>query len=245
MFSTRRTLAILLILAFGLVAVQASPSGTFSSNADRLKRGLPPAKPARLFGSRTDSERRSIPSTTPGYTYTSPIAIWPSGSLPSRKRDGVPLGYLGAYGVTNLASAWTFTYTEPEIATNVVQLPHPGTPYRLSGVAIRSGSQVTLGPGNTIYLELQNTRASTPAGSTTPTYVYDTYAIGYAQTTIFSVDPATGKVTVKWVNPDGSTPTTYLAVSGTGIYVTGDVSALQSQLGSSATLTLVDIYLSA
>lgn len=179
------------------------------------------------------------------------VGIYPAGTTTTpAKRDAQPLGYIGAYGVTSqlgdgssAADAWRYSFTEPNPLTAVVELNHPSTPYRLSGVAIRSGAQATLGPGNAYYLELQNTRAHTPAGSASSTYVYDTYAIGYAQTTIFSVDPYTGKLTVKWVNPDGSTPKTYIAMSGNNIYVTGDMVALASQLGT--TPTLVDIYIQA
>ena len=90
---------------------------------------------------------------------------------------------MGAYGLTTTintgssADAWAYSFTEPDPLTAVVQLDHPSTvrapsapahtrtdvasqPFRLAGVAIRSGPQVTLGPGNAYYLELQNVRAS-------------------------------------------------------------------------------------
>ncbi|KAI0366524.1 hypothetical protein BV20DRAFT_971665 [Pilatotrama ljubarskyi] len=186
---------------------------------------------------------RSAPSNVPGAVYTGLIGVYAAGSSAVRKRDEA-IGYLGAYGITpsdatGAAAAWTYQYTEPSSNSMVVELNHPSTPYRLTGVAIRSGPQVTLGPGNAVYLELQNSRAHTPAGSASSTYVYDTYAIGYAQTTIFRIDDS-GKLFVDWVNPDGSVPTTYLFVSGTNIYVTGDPAALESQLGT--TPTPVDIY---
>ncbi|KAI0790181.1 hypothetical protein BC629DRAFT_1288020 [Irpex lacteus] len=166
-------------------------------------------------------------------------------STPVKRDDATFVGYLGAYGVTtesdsSLASGpWVYTYTVPASSSQPVNLDHSGTPYRLSAVAIRSGPQVTLGPGNSVYLEAENTRANTPAGSATSTYVYDTYAIGYAQTAVWILDSATGLVTCQWVNPDGSRPRVYSVKSGSGLYLTGDIAALRSQLGNPSDFTQV------
>ncbi|KAH9925015.1 uncharacterized protein BXZ73DRAFT_103393 [Epithele typhae] len=208
------------------------------SNGERMARGLGPKPPRRLYSTGTHVAR-AAPSGVAGTSQSGSIGVYAAG--------GQFVGYIGAYGITTVppgsgtaSAAWTYSYAMPDPASSVVELNRLGTPFRLSAVAIRSGPQVTLGPGNTIYLQLQNSRATTPAGSPLSTYVYDTYAIGYAQTTVFSVDPSTGLVTVKWVNPDGSMPTTYLAVSGMGLYVTGDLSALASQLGTP--VTEVNVY---
>ncbi|KAI0761348.1 hypothetical protein BD413DRAFT_647321 [Trametes elegans] len=241
------------IASFALLALSlftlahASPAGRrAATNAERLARGLAPARPRRLYSGTRTNIARAAPSNVPGSVQTGNLGVYASGSGALRRRDG-PLGYLGAYGVveptaSGAGGAWAYSFTAPASADTVVELDHPGTPYRLSGVAIRSGPQVSLGPGNSYYLELQNTRAHTAAGSASSTYVYDTYAIGYAQTSIFKV-AADGKLSVNWVNPDGSIAPQYIAKSGTNLYVTGDLSALQAQLGASASITLVDIYL--
>ncbi|KAI0357720.1 hypothetical protein OH77DRAFT_1291231 [Trametes cingulata] len=233
------------LLALSLFTVtHASPAARrAATNAERLARGLGPARPRRLYSASRTNVARSAPSGVPGTVQTGKIGIYAAGGSAVGKRDDA-IGYIGAYGITpgdatGAAAPWQYQYTEPASTSSVVELNHPGTPYRLSGVAIRSGPQVTLGPGNTVYLELQNTRAHTTAGSASSTYVYDTYAIGYAQTTIFRIDDS-GKLFVDWVNPDGSVPQTYIFVSGNNLYVTGDPAALASQLGT--TPTPVDIY---
>ncbi|OJT06810.1 hypothetical protein TRAPUB_2327 [Trametes pubescens] len=226
----------LLALSLFTIAHASPASRRAATNAERLARGQGPARPRRLYsGTRT--------STSLACFQTGSIGIFPAGTVTSaiRKRSDA-IGWLGAYGVSStLAQAWTYQYTLTSTTSSLLELNHPGTPYRLAGVAIRSGPQVTLGPGNAYYLELQNSRAHTAAGSATATYVYDTYAIGYAQTSIFEID-INGKLSVHWVNPDGSVAAQYLYVSGTGVYVTGDPAALQSQLGSAATLTAVDLF---
>ncbi|KAI0672156.1 hypothetical protein C8Q78DRAFT_1077718 [Trametes maxima] len=237
------------VVSFALLALSlftfahANPAARrIATNAERLARGLAPARPRKLYSGTRTNVARAAPSGVAGTVQAGNIGIYPAGTSALRKRDE-PLGWLGAYGVvTTTGSSWQYQYSIPASTDTAVELDHPGTPYRLSGVAIRSGPQVTLGHGNTIYLELQNSRAHTPAGSAASTYVYDTYAIGYAQTTIFRV-ASNGKVTVNWVNPDGVIPTQYIVKSGSNLYVTGDVAALQTQLGASAELTLVDLYL--
>ncbi|KAI0634598.1 hypothetical protein C8Q77DRAFT_768669 [Trametes polyzona] len=237
--------ALLALALFSVDVAHASPaSRREATNAERLARGLTPARPRRLYNGSRTNVARAAPSGVPGTVFTGSLGIFPAGTSTTtvRKREDA-IGFLGAYGVVAPGGAsWQYQYTRPDSDDTLLELNHPGTPYRLSGVAIRTGPQVTLGPGNTYYLQLQNSRAHTAAGSSTSTYVYDTYAIGYAQTTIFTVDSATGKLTVHWVNPDGSVPTVYTVLSGTALYVTGDLTALQQQLGSSAPLTPVDIF---
>ncbi|KAL1948336.1 hypothetical protein VTO73DRAFT_12411 [Trametes versicolor] len=237
------------VVSFALLALSlftlahASPaSRRAATNAERMARGQAPARPRRLYSGTRTNAARSAPSGVPGTVQTGTIGIFPADTQTAVRKRSDAIGWLGAYGVSStIAQAWTYQYTSTSSTSSLLELAHPSTPYRLGGVAIRSGAAVTLGPGNAYYLELQNTRAHTPAGSSTSTYVYDTYAIGYAQTSIFEID-INGKLSVHWVNPDGSVAAQYLYVSGTGIYVTGDPAALQSQLGADATLTAVDLF---
>ncbi|KAH9903245.1 hypothetical protein C8Q73DRAFT_44856 [Cubamyces lactineus] len=238
------SLALFALSLFTLTHAASPAARRAATNAERLARGLAPARPRRLYNPSRANVARSAPSGLPGSTQTGKLGIYPAGTSPTlRKRDG-SLGFMGAYGLVAPDStlAWAYSFTEPTSSSTVLELNHAGTPYRLAGVAIRSGPQVTLGPGNSVYLELQNVRSHTDAGSATSVYVYDTYAIGYAQTTIFAIDQTTGKLSVHWVNPDGSIAPQYIILSGTNIYVTGDVSALQTQLGSSAQLNPIDIF---
>ncbi|KIP06564.1 hypothetical protein PHLGIDRAFT_35888 [Phlebiopsis gigantea 11061_1 CR5-6] len=224
----------------------ASATPPPSSSASSASSSSDPSSASSASSSSASSASSTPILPTPGTVQTGAIGVYATSTAPTKKRDTF-LGYMGAYGLSSTfgtgaaSDGWTYSFTEPDPLSAVVQLNHPSTPYRLTGVAIRSGPQVTLGPGNAYYLELQNSRASTPAGSAASTYVYDTYAIGYAQTTIFRVDPASGRVSVQWVNPDGSLPQTYVAAHGSSLYVTGDPAALATQLG--ATPTPVAIFL--
>ncbi|KAI0084344.1 hypothetical protein BDY19DRAFT_997826 [Irpex rosettiformis] len=226
-----------------------SPSDSTIPSSAASSAVPPPSSSSASSTPVSSSSSSSAPTPTapaPGTAITARIGLYTTNTGttgPYKRDDATFVGYLGAYGVTTETnSAWTYTYTVPNSPGTPTNLNHPNTPYRLSAVAIGSGPQVTLGPGNTIYLEVQNSRASTPPGSTISIYVYDTYAIGYAQTSIWLVDPITGLVTSQWVNPDGSHPETFFIKSGSNVYITGDVNALRGQLGNPTDFTPVELY---
>ncbi|KAI0684223.1 hypothetical protein BC835DRAFT_1422413 [Cytidiella melzeri] len=220
-------------------STSSSASATFtSSSSDSLSSAASTTSSSSSTSSdistSTSSSATPTPTTAaPGTVVSGYVGIYSAST-------GAFIGNVGAYGYA-AGAGWTYSYTVPATPGTPVELNYAPTPYRLSPVAIRSDTQPQFGPGNTYHAEAQNSRASTPAYSSTSTYVYDTYAIGYTQTTVWVIDPYTGLVTCQWVNSDGSTPTMYFVANGGILYITGDVNALETQLGTSD-LTPVNVY---
>ncbi|KAF9560477.1 hypothetical protein CPC08DRAFT_708035 [Agrocybe pediades] len=52
-----------------------------------------------------------------------------------------------------------------------------------------------------------------------------------AETDVWIIDAAVKRLSVQWVNPDGSTPMTYLITNGVDLAVTGDVAAFNEKFG--------------
>jgi len=62
----------------------------------------------------------------------------------------------------------------------------------------------------------------------------------YGETTVFTVDPTTLKITPSWVNPDGSHSTMSSISVGQSVYITGNPAGARLTLGGGIT---VDLYL--
>ncbi|KAI0357721.1 hypothetical protein OH77DRAFT_1421818 [Trametes cingulata] len=234
----------LLALSFFGIAQASLASRQAATNAERMARGLGPARPRRLYaGSRTNAAR-AAPSGVPSTTHTGIIALYLTGTSPS---GGVPpLAWSGRFQIARSAgAAFSYTYTEPTPATAVLELECTDDPgYRLGGLPFRMYSSAMLRPGSPYYVQLNHVAAETPAGATEGAFQRGAYQIGYAFTTIFSVDPDTGKITVNWVNADGAVASpVYVLVYANGMYVTGDVPMFYSQTGATpGSVQVVDMY---
>ncbi|KZT61513.1 hypothetical protein CALCODRAFT_506097 [Calocera cornea HHB12733] len=198
---------------------------------------------------------------TPGTPVSGLVQAY-AGSSSSRKRDD-SLGYFspmisaletwdGLYRRCSRADPGCvpvpFTFTVPDSADELIQIGYEGFDgliLSLVGLYIDHVSwegsnedghwvdyDMSLGAGNTNYLIFadwgQNTTVGTP-----PTYV-EGAAAGWTETSVFSIDPATGALGVHWVNPDGTyaSPVFLLYSPSTNmVYVTGDVDLLGTTLG--------------
>ncbi|EJU00855.1 hypothetical protein DACRYDRAFT_23161 [Dacryopinax primogenitus] len=182
------------------------------------------------------------------------------GSSPSRKRQSDSLGYFSPE-TTSLepydslyvrcsravpgCTPVPFTFTVPDSADELIQIGYEGFEgLILSLVGLYTDHigwddqtngwidyDMSLGAGNANYLIFSDWGMNTPVG-TPPTYV-EGAAAGWTETSVFSIDPATGALGVNWVNPDGSYPDVYMVYSQSVnmIYVTGDVDLLATTLG--------------
>ncbi|RPD54474.1 hypothetical protein L226DRAFT_596755 [Lentinus tigrinus ALCF2SS1-7] len=213
------------------VAARIVGRGTPTTNAERLARGLGPARPRRLYSGTRTNAARAVPSGSAGTTLR--------GVIKFVKSDGSVFGYMGANGYSSgINGADTYSYTIPTPATAVVGFTDvTNTAYRLAAFA---SSDKHLGPGygTVVYLE-SIVSGATPAGSGPVSSEGIGYFGGVGETTIFSVDPNTGKVTIQWVNSDGSVVNPSIYVSGSTIFLTGDLAAVTSNTDS---YTLVDMY---
>ncbi|KAI0366525.1 hypothetical protein BV20DRAFT_971667 [Pilatotrama ljubarskyi] len=154
-----------------------------------------------------------------------------------------PFAWSGQWQVVKSeGAAFLYTYTQPSPATAPIELDCVSdVGKRLGGLPYGTRSSLTLGPGNPYYVRLKHVSAHTAAGA--PVGQFEPGA-GYAATTIFSVDPDTGKITVKWVNVDGTvTSPLYVIVYANGLFLTGDVSTSYGQTG--ATPEIIQVVVSA
>ncbi|KAI0329802.1 hypothetical protein GY45DRAFT_840146 [Cubamyces sp. BRFM 1775] len=236
-------------VAFALLALslfslaEASVAGRrAATNAERLARGLAPARPRRLYmGSRTNAPR-AAPSGAPGSTQVGILALYSTGSSPTS--GATPVEWMG-YGSPTvfIQVAGTFQYTQPNPVGSVVELECTTQPgFRLGGLmpAAHENIQLAAGSGNSV--KLSSVSVHTDAGASNGVLNSGQYQVGFAETTIFSIDD-TGRVTVAWVNPDGTTSQTYLILYAASLYATGDVARFVTAMGTSvSSIQVVDMY---
>ncbi|KAI8975873.1 hypothetical protein BD414DRAFT_539465 [Trametes punicea] len=158
-------------------------------------------------------------------------------NAPRAAPSGVPGStHTGYQPVTSSNAAWQFTYTQPTPSDAVVELNWASDPEnRLAGMPNGPTDEAQLGPGNDNYVQFVDATVSCEG-----TFNSD----GFVETTIFSVDESTGKITVKWVNPDGTIPSPlYQLIYANGLYLTGDISMFLQQTGAQLSyLQNVDMY---
>ncbi|PVF98143.1 WSC-domain-containing protein [Serendipita vermifera] len=188
--------------------------------------------------------------------YKNPAPVFTKGILQIFRADnGDPVGYVSY----NSLGGYLYTVTEDESQALMISFPAPPpgttsvsqvefTPLN-SDVTTRpfagwtqgylnSGS--TLAPGSQEYLAFNNVEHTDPGS--TPQDVGNSLSdnTGEARTSessIWNIDLVSGAVTVQWINPDGSLPTTYLITQYTFCFATGDPAAFDSAYGGVTTVT--------
>ncbi|KAH9903244.1 hypothetical protein C8Q73DRAFT_832068 [Cubamyces lactineus] len=244
MFPIARAVAFAL-LALSLFGVaQASVAGRrAATNAERLARGLTPARPRRLYmGSRTNAPR-AAPSGAPGSLQVGVLALYTAGTSPASGAQ--PIEWMGYGGpMVNIALAGTFQYAQPNPLGSAVELQCTTQPtLNLGGTmpAAHATVQLASNSGNSVKLAAVNTH--TDAGATTGGFNTGPYQQGYAETTIFSIDE-TGRVTIVWGNADHTITTqTYLVLYAAGLYATGNVALFATAMGAQpSNVQAVDMY---
>ncbi|KAI8972896.1 hypothetical protein BD414DRAFT_214260 [Trametes punicea] len=238
-------IASLALLAFSFLTVVQASAGArrAATNAERLARGLGPARPKRLYNASRTKVARSAPSGAPGTLQTGVVAMYPAGTSPTDTPAPQPLGYMTQDEMTtNPAFAMQYQFTEPSSSSALLEITSTTIIYHLDGVA--TGSSTTLAPGSAAYVRLFASKVHTAPGAAVPVHAAEPWIIGYAQSTIWTVDDS-GKLSVHWVNPDGSVYPQYFFVSSSFVYVTGDPELLQQEMGqSNGNLVLADLYFS-
>ncbi|KAJ7736034.1 hypothetical protein DFH07DRAFT_966993 [Mycena maculata] len=178
---------------------------------------------------------RSVPSgtafpvDTAETTQTGIIGLFASSDgsfLGFYQMPGSPLAStLAATKRSTYAGAYTFN--TPAEAGDVFEIYlAESTAYTLAGIGWSSA--LTLGPGQGAYVELTISGVSTAAGATPYDNLYET--------TIYTIDDATGEVTANWVNPSGTTIQTFFMWSParTALVFTGDTTAAKSDFVTDA-----------
>ncbi|KAI9060025.1 hypothetical protein FKP32DRAFT_1679313, partial [Trametes sanguinea] len=183
---------------------------------------------------------RAAPSGSPGTAQNGVIALYTAGTSPTS--GATPLAWMGQYQITTFeALAFSYTYTQPSPSDALVELNCASDPgYRFGAMPNGPRTSAQLGPGNNVYVKYTQTGVSTPAGATAGAFNSGKYSVGYVETTIFSIDDATGLITTKWVNPDGTVPPSlYHIIYASSLYLTGDVNQFLAQTG--ATMDIIKI----
>ncbi|KAI8989004.1 hypothetical protein BD414DRAFT_507436 [Trametes punicea] len=125
------------------------------------------------------------------------IALYASGMSPSSGAS--PVAWLGQYQVVaGSSAAWPYEFTQPTPSDAAVELQCVASPnYVLGAMPNGETNHAQLGSGLTNYIRFVNVGVHTPAGATTGAFNPGAYQVGYAETTIFSIDEDTGKITVE------------------------------------------------
>ncbi|PPQ74110.1 hypothetical protein CVT26_006506 [Gymnopilus dilepis] len=210
------------------------------TQAELYARALTLRKPTR----RSTAQRRQT-SNTPVTRFAS-VSV--KDSTTGTVVGNLVMGEVG-WSISSGGSAPTFKNTGTSATVQTQQQltwsDAPANPYTSFGIGqCSAGASTNIGAGSAAVLCLVNARSQVPAGST-PTAVATNLlpgGTGLAETGVWTLDYATNVATPQWINPDGTTPTTYIVEnSATGqVYVTGDVNAASQALGA----TLVPITLS-
>ncbi|KAF9525567.1 hypothetical protein CPB83DRAFT_859220 [Crepidotus variabilis] len=201
------------------------------SNAERLKRGLPLNPPRRR-----SPDAPSSPQTS---------------QIPTRGRvqvfdvtSGSPLGYISknpdGSQIAGLSSsvddAMIFQYDSSAPGPYNFAMVNPTGAFTswplLGNIEGPSSTSASLAPGSYNYCFFAGTNA-TPAGST-PVAQGSSYTSNLpAETVVWNV-AGSGDISIQWVNPDGSKPSTFVMyASGSNfISITGDVALYKAAFGS-------------
>ncbi|KAF6764562.1 hypothetical protein DFP72DRAFT_1059529 [Ephemerocybe angulata] len=203
-----------------------------NTNADRMRRGLPPLEPRRLYSPTTRVRRGALPSSVPVITATFSIYTKDASFAGYFNRDGTVTSTLG--------SDSSFKFTNPATASQKFELISASNPSLRTGLTTGVDGPAFVGDGSYNHLTPIITSYSTPAGTPPKadveptrfeTTVVPSQTPGVQELDLvrFSINPNTGVLSAKWINESWSAVgvswvmKTYLGVSS--IVAVGDLSA--------------------
>lgn len=210
------------------------------TNAERLARGLAIKPPTRRLNPGGSDPQ---PSSVPPVTYSGVIQVF---------NDGVSLGYISPdpnYWTPQLTSdvnsALRISFSLPAGATSGSQLgltmlnDNRGTFF--GPVVGRDSTSDNIAAGSFNYLYLDPISApgsspgSTPSHSTPSFFSTSTGLDKAAESSVWSVNLASGTLAAQWLNTDGSSPATIIFVQSNHVYAGGDPNAFQSRFPAPVT----------
>ncbi|KAF6746951.1 hypothetical protein DFP72DRAFT_1150215 [Ephemerocybe angulata] len=211
------------------------------TNAQRMKRGLPPLRPKNLFiPSRV---RRALPSGLPVL----------SGRIRVLKRsDNSNEGFMLGSGdvIGQATSSGMFQFKLPASPSELLEFNSVETAGQriilyADPAKFPAGGNEYIAPGYAYRLYAALSTLSIPAGTKPIKRVEASLRkILYPLSTIWMVDRNTGAVSVQWVNYDGVTANVFFLLqttdSGKSIVFTGDIAAYRA---ANPTLTLEEVVL--
>jgi len=186
------------------------------TNGERFARGLPPAAPRHLYGTETESDHGS------GVVLGASSTVLGVIQITTEAGEVYYVGGSSARLVSSLHAATVVGY-DPPVSTNTpVQV---GIYFEKWGYWRTAGSWLGFvdpsyesEAGESSGIELYVSETSTPLGSAPKAgYVAHYTTVGYLETTVFTIDPSTGDMSVQWVDKSGSSAYTDATPAGFGI----------------------------
>ncbi|KAG8919366.1 hypothetical protein FRC01_001319, partial [Tulasnella sp. 417] len=189
------------------------------TNAQRFSMNLPPLKPKLRRGTRALSARQSNTSPRPRTTQRCNILV-------TNADNGNTLGYInpvwsifGEYGLLQSTQAGalevSFSYPQDDLSPAQLDITAFGSlTWSPAMSPFPDGTSLNMGPGSFNYAFIDSTTqipaGSTPQAGDNNSFTAATGAPSPAESAIWMYDPVTQEITVQWVNPDGSTPPSYI-----------------------------------
>lgn len=215
------------------------------TNAERLRRGLPPRSPISRRGTPV---RRAGPSSVPQTISHRGViqVIDPS--------NNAVLGYISKNSVKRaqlrqepgIDNALIVTFnTDSTGSGNNLNLAMTNSDTHFSFLGLVQGisnKDSVLASGSFEYAVLAGVASPGTGPGSKPSNVGSSYTSAYetmrtAESAIWTFDSAPRTLTPHWVNPDGSLPTVQSFTDSKGaLYVAGDMNAFKSQYKSAATV---------
>ncbi|KAJ7288287.1 hypothetical protein C8J57DRAFT_1494600 [Mycena rebaudengoi] len=153
--------------------------------------------------------------------------------------EGPRLGYLTTNQVVEDLAAATKYAMVGDPATPPIQFDVVGLPLRLCAAAGLYGEHI--GPGLKNAHNIRHTRMNINAGNPEAPDRWAQELHSFIQMAVFFLDSRSNEITVRWTNPGGDQPTTFVVKPQAlnHIFYTGDVAAFESELGSGAELVVL------
>jgi len=222
------------------------------TNAERLRRGLPPNSPIMRRGTPI---RREDPSSRPNRPNRPSNTISHRGVIQViNSASGAVIGYLANNSMKKAqvhhqpkrddsVLVVTFHTDGTGSGTNlnlVMKNSNTGFPF-LGLVQGATDTDSVLSSGSPEFTILAGVvKPGTTPGSP-PADLSNSYSAANglprtAETAVWAFDSSTGMLSPSWVNPDGSLPTVQsFTQSDNGVYITGDITAYQAQFSTTTT----------
>jgi len=215
------------------------------TNAERLRRGLPPKSPLMRRGTPV---RREDPSSRPNRPDRTSNTISHRGVIQViNSASGAVLGYLASNSMKKAqlhhqpqrdGSVLTVTFKTDGTGsgTNLdLVMKNSNTGFPLLGLVQGvTDTDSVLSSGSPEFTVLAGVAKPGTTPGSPPADLSSSYSTANgisrtAETAVWTFDSSTGMLSPSWVNPDGSLPTVQsFTQNDNGIYLTGDITAYQA-----------------
>jgi hypothetical protein len=236
--------------ALHLFATIVTAGPTPGSNGDRLARGLPPLPP---------KFRRTLPGNAQVGRFPTPVAaakrsvastglITYNGRLEIRSSSGSSLGFVRNTPSSNPIGGVNLEGPDQDLQIKFTTTPNGVGPFDILSTNPSFPAPLYVGAAGTNninsnsanYLSFSNVPQTAPQSIP----LLDVNGV-FVESAIWSIDPASKKLTAQYINANGHRPATYLAydIRANALLFVGDIAAYNKKYSTSP-VSGVDLYLS-